>query len=89
MESTLVAEARVSSDGKLVLFVATIRDRGVQCSISRRALEEHFWAPIGASDARLLKAYADGRNRVAAAVERKMLRAPSELIQLNGADFNH
>jgi hypothetical protein len=89
MESTLVAEASVSSDGKLVVFVATIRGRAVQCSIARSALEQHFWAPTGATDARLLKAYADGRKRIAAAVERKMLKAPGELIKLNDADFRN
>jgi hypothetical protein len=29
----------------------------------------------------------DGRARIAAVVERKMLRAPAELIKLTGADF--
>jgi hypothetical protein len=89
MESTLAAEASVSSDGKLVVFVAHIRGNAVQCSITRSALEQHFWTPVGANDARLLKAFSDGHNRIAAAVERKMLRAPGEAIKLNGADFNH
>lgn len=88
MESTLGAEASVSSDGKLVVFVARIRGREVQCSIPRSALEQHFWAPTEANDARLLKAYADGHKRIAAAVERKMLKGPGEPIRLNDADFN-
>jgi hypothetical protein len=89
MESTLAAEASVSSDGKLVVFVAHLRGRTVQCSITRDVLELHFWVPIGANDARLLKAYVDGHNRIAAAVERRMLGAPDEPIKLNAADFSH
>jgi hypothetical protein len=54
MDSTLTAEGSVSSDGKLVVFVVFARGRAVQCSISRDVLEQYFWAPIGANDARLL-----------------------------------
>ncbi|WP_087659083.1 DUF1488 family protein [Caballeronia terrestris] len=89
MESTLTAEASVSSDGKRVVFVAAAHGQTVQCAITRDALEEHFWSPIGASDARLLKAFADGRKRIAAAVERKMLRDKSASIVLHAADFSH
>lgn len=89
MDSTLAAEASVSSDRKLVIFVAHICRRALRCSITRDALERHFWAPIGANEARLLKAYTDGHGRIAAAVERRMLRAPDEPIKLNAADFSH
>jgi hypothetical protein len=88
MNSTLAAEASVSSDGKLVLFIVFVRGRAVQCSITRDVLEQYFWAPIGANDARLLKAYTDGHKRIAAAVERKMLRTSDEPIKLNAADFS-
>jgi hypothetical protein len=88
MNSTLAAEASVSSDGKLVVFTVFARGRGVQCSITRDVLEQYFWAPIGANDARLLKAYTDGHKRIAAAVERKMLRTSDEPIKLNAADFS-
>lgn len=89
MDSTLAAEASVSADKKLVIFVAHIRGRAAQCSISRDALEQHFWAPTGGDDAHLLKAYLDGHKRIVAAVERRMLRAPDEPIKLNAADFSH
>jgi len=89
MENTFAPEASISSDGKLVVFVAHVRGRAVQCSITRDVLEQYFWAPTGASDARLLKAYQDGHNRIAAAVERKILRTSSEPIKLNAADFSH
>jgi hypothetical protein len=83
MESTVTAEGSVSSDGKFVVFVAHIRGCAVQCSITRIALERHFWVPVGANDARLLKAFTDGHNRIAAAAERKILKAPGEPIKLN------
>jgi|SRR5579864_2168512 len=89
MDSTLTIEATVSSDGKLVVFTAFARGRAVQCSITRDVLEQYFWAPIGANDARLLKAYTDGHKRIAAAVERKVLRVPDEPIRLTATDFSH
>jgi hypothetical protein len=88
MDSTLAAEASVSSDGKLVVFIVFARGRAAQCSITRDVLEQYFWAPIGANDARLLKAYTDGHKRIAAAVERKMLRTSDEPIKLSAADFS-
>ena len=89
MDSTLAAEAFVSSDGKLVTFVSHVRGRAVQCSITRDALEQRFWAPIGSDDAHLLKAYLDGHKRIEVAVERKVLRGSTEPIKLNTADFSH
>jgi hypothetical protein len=82
MESTLTTEATVSSDGKMVVFVTVARGHPVRCSITRDALELYFWAPLGANEARLLKAYVDGHKRIAAAVERKMLRA-------SAMDYSH
>jgi hypothetical protein len=89
MESTLTAEASISSDGKLVIFTALSRGQVVQCSITRDALEQYFWAPIGADDAHLVKAYIDGQKRITAVVERKMLKSPDEPIKLTTADFSH
>ncbi len=89
MDSTLAAEASVSPDGKLVVFIVIARGRAVQCSITRDVLEQYFWAPIGANDARLLKAYMDGHKRIVAAVERKVLKGSDEPIKLNAADFSH
>lgn len=61
----------------------------VRCTITRAALEQYFWAPTGADDARLLKAYIDGQKRITAAVERKKLKSPDEPIKLTAADFSH
>jgi hypothetical protein len=88
MESAFDTEASVSQDGKSVIFDVSFRGRTVQCSIKREALEQYFWAPAGADDARLLKAYIDGRKRIEAAAERKMLRAVAKPIGLNAADFH-
>jgi len=89
MELTAIPDANISSDRRLLVFVVHGRGHEVQCSITREALEQHFWAPTGASDARLLKAFADGHNRIAAVVERKMLKAPGESIALNESDFGY
>jgi hypothetical protein len=89
MDTTLTVEANVSTDGKLVEFVVFVRGRMVQCSIARDVLEQYFWAPIGANDTRLLKAYTDGYKRIAAAVERKVLKGSAEPIKLHAADFSH
>jgi hypothetical protein len=88
MDTTPAVEANVSTDGKLVEFIVFARGRVVQCSIARDVLEQYFWAPIGANNARLLKAYTDGHKRIAAAVERKVLRGSAEPIKLHAADFS-
>jgi Protein of unknown function (DUF1488) len=88
MDATSVADVRVSPDNKSVLFVAELRGRRVPCSVTREALEQHFWAPVGASNDRLLKAYADGYKRIVAMAERKLLRSASESIRLDAADFS-
>ncbi|MBC8742915.1 DUF1488 domain-containing protein [Paraburkholderia sp. UCT31] len=87
MDDTLTAEPCVSSDGKVVAFVASFRNQSVQCSISRVALERHFWLPAGANEARTLKAFADGHQRITAAVERRMLKKTGTAIVLSAADF--
>lgn len=87
MDDTLTAEAVVSSDGKVVAFAASFYNQSVQCSISRDALERHFWLPAGSSKARVLKAFVDGRQRITAAVERRMLRKTGVPIVLSAADF--
>src|SRR5258708_16347801 len=61
MDSTFAADVSLSTDGKLVLFVISARNQSVQCSISREALEQHFWFPAAANDARTLQAFADSR----------------------------
>jgi hypothetical protein len=89
MNTATAADACVSPDGKSIIFMAVLRGRPVQCSVSREVLEQYFWAPTGACDERLLKVYAEGYRRIAAVAERKLLRAGSESIRLDMADFSH
>jgi Protein of unknown function (DUF1488) len=88
MDTTLIADVCVSSDNKSVLFIVVLHGRRVQCAVTREALEQHFWVPVGASKDRLLKAYADGYKRIVAVAERKLLRSASESIRLGAADFS-
>jgi hypothetical protein len=53
----------------------------------RAALEEHFWLPAGADPARTLKAFEDGRNRIVAVAQRKLLARPDEPLWLTVNDF--
>jgi Protein of unknown function (DUF1488) len=88
--ATTALDFAVSSDRKHVMFVTTVREREVPCTITRDALEQHFWVPAGASDARLLRAFADGRKRIIAVAERKWLKrtsTPGAPIGLAAADF--
>jgi hypothetical protein len=91
METAATAlDFTVSPDRKHMMFVTTVRGQEVPCTIARDALERHFWVPDGASDARLLRAFADGRKRITAVAERKWLKptsTPGARIALTVADF--
>jgi len=87
MDIRISPDAVVSADRSLVIFEAHVRERSVKCSISREALEQYFWAPVGASDAQLLKSYSDGRKRIEAIVGRKILATPGEAVGLSMSDF--
>ncbi|MDN7904266.1 DUF1488 family protein [Burkholderia diffusa] len=47
--------------------------QAVACRVAREVLERHFGAPPGASEARILQTFAEGRGRLVAMAERKML----------------
>lgn len=87
MDLNLLTEIFLSRDGGLVYFIAALPERSVQCAISREALEHHFWAPAGAGEAHLLKAYLVGRKRIAVRVERRLLRKEREPIVLDTGHF--
>jgi hypothetical protein len=59
----------------------------MQSSIARAALEQHFWLPPNADSRRMLKTFADGKSRIVAVAERRVLKAPSAPIALTAADF--
>lgn len=61
--------------------------REVRCLVTRDALEEFFWLPSGANEARVLKAFSDGRGRIVALAVRSALRVRSASLTLTAADF--
>jgi hypothetical protein len=77
----------VSQDGRSIVFRLLNKQREVECAITRETLEECFWLPAGADDARMLKTFVDGRQRIAAVAERRMRARADRTIQLTVADF--
>jgi len=77
----------VSPDGRAVVFVLSIRGREVKGAIARDALEDHFWLARSADPARALKAFENGRNRIVAVAQRKLLARPDEPLWLTANDF--
>ncbi len=77
----------VSRGGDAVQFEIEMRGNKLTCSITREALEDHFWLERQANDARLLRAFSDGRKRIVAIAERKARRLATEVIKLTSQDF--
>jgi hypothetical protein len=76
----------VSTDG--VVFALSLSGRDIACPVTRETLEQHFWVQPGASDARVLKAFAEGRRRIVALAERKARARPGERVVLTVDDFD-
>lgn len=87
MTSKPEINANISADSASVSFIALSRNNAIQCIITRKALEQCFWVPAGASDARLLKALLDGYERISARAHRKFLAHPASSIRLDVIDF--
>jgi Protein of unknown function (DUF1488) len=83
----LELEPRISTDGRGVVFVLSVLGRDIECMVTREALEQHFWVQPDASEARILKAFADGRKRIIAVAERKTRAHAGERIVLTVDDF--
>jgi hypothetical protein len=79
--------AAVSPDGRAVVFMLSIRGREVEGAIARDALEEHFWLPRSADATRTFKTFENGRNRIVAVAQRKLLVRPDEPLRLTANDF--
>lgn len=77
----------VSPDGRAVVFMLWLRGREVEGAIARNALEEHFWLPRSADTERTLKTFENGRNRIVAVAQRKLLARPDEPLWLTVNDF--
>jgi hypothetical protein len=87
MEKTGVSETFLQSDGAAVAFPVFAGGREVRCSITRDALEQFFWLPADANEARVLKAFSDGRARIVALAVRRALRAGTDSLTLTASDF--
>ncbi|PRX92661.1 DUF1488 family protein [Paraburkholderia sp. BL25I1N1] len=79
--------AAVSPDGRAVVFTLSVRGREVEGAVARDALEQHFWLPRGADAARTLRTFENGRNRIAALAQRKLLARPHTSLWLAVNDF--
>jgi hypothetical protein len=82
----LELEPSVSTDG--VVFALSLCGHDVACVVTRETLEQHFWVQPGATDARVLKTFSEGRRRILALAERKARARPSERIVLTVDDFD-
>jgi hypothetical protein len=79
--------AAVSPDGRAVIFTLSVRGRSVEGAVARAALEAHFWLPPGADAARTLRTFGNGRDRIVAVAQRKLLAGPDEPLWLTVNDF--
>ncbi|HEX7911686.1 MAG TPA: DUF1488 family protein [Paraburkholderia sp.] len=77
----------VSPDGLSVVFILSARGRDVEGTVSRAALKEHFWLPPDADAPRTLKTFENGRDRIVAVAQRKLLARPDEPLWLAVDDF--
>lgn len=83
----LILEPHLSADQRFVTFELNWRGETVSCAVSRTALEAFFWLPPNADEPRVLKVFNNGRSRIQAVAQRKLLAHPSVSIELNDADF--
>ncbi|NPT47981.1 DUF1488 family protein [Paraburkholderia sp. 1N] len=77
----------VSPDGGTVVFMLSIRGREVEAAVARDALEDYFWLPRNADATRTLRTFENGRNRIVAVAQRKLLARPYEPLRLTVNDF--
>jgi hypothetical protein len=87
MDTTSLSEIVLASDGTAVVFPIFVGGREVRCLITRDALEQFFWLPPDANEARVVKAFTDGRNRIVALAVRRALRVRTDSLKLTASDF--
>jgi hypothetical protein len=80
-------EPQVSPNRRGVTFVLSRKTGPVECVVPRVVLESYFWLPPHADDARMLKTFHDGANRIRAIAHRKLLAHPAARLELSTADF--
>lgn len=67
------SETAVSPDGRVVIFMLSISGREVDGAVARKALEEHFWLPRDADATRTFRTFENGRSRIVAVAQQKLL----------------
>ncbi|NPT61108.1 DUF1488 family protein [Paraburkholderia elongata] len=77
----------VSPDGRVVIFTLSICGREVEGAVDCDALEQCFWLPRDADATRTLKTFENGRNRIVAVAQRKLLARPDDPLRLTFDDF--
>jgi hypothetical protein len=82
-----VATPRILANRRGVAFDLVRASGSVECVVTLEALEADFWLEPGASDARILKCFGDGYQRIAAIAARKALAHPSANVELTSSDF--
>ena len=85
---TLDLAPLISANRRGVSFVLASKLGAIECLISRAVLEAYFWLPPHADDARMLKTFHDGANRIRAIAHRKLLACPTARLELTTADFS-
>jgi hypothetical protein len=78
---------RMKSTQKLATTWLSIRGRAVEGAVARDALEAHFWLPRDAGEMLTLRTFENGRNRIVAVAQRKLLARPDERLWLAANDF--
>jgi len=79
----------LSTNGQSVTFDIVVQKRAIGCSITRDALEQHFWLERGADELHLTKAFGNGQRRIAAVAERKALAKGSAHVSITADDFEY
>jgi hypothetical protein len=88
MEQSL-SNFALSTNGQAVTFDIVVQKRAIGCSITRDALEQHFWLERGADAIHLTKAFGNGQQRIAAVAERKALAKGGTHVLITADDFSY
>lgn len=88
MEQSL-SNFALSTNGQSVTFDIVVQKRPIGCSITRDALERHFWLERGADDSHLTKAFGNGQRRITAVAERKALAKGGSHVLITAEDFEY
>jgi hypothetical protein len=85
---TLDLDSQISANRRGVSFIFASKLGAIECMISRALLEAYFWLPPHADDARMLKTFTEGANRIRAIAHRKLLARPTDRLEITRADLS-